>query len=134
MSYMCNKGEVVNGLSITNCQTSTYVDQVMDILNHEETICLLDLYNVLCRAEQTAMETVVQAESKEVTTLNPTLEFSAACTVCSVGILWDVIPEISYSLGAVHGFVDEGLYRASYVRVFAFQSKVSIGLFLSVSI
>ena len=59
----------------TNRQTSTYVDQVVDILNREETIRLFDLYNVLHRAEETVMETVVQAESEEVTTLDPTLEF-----------------------------------------------------------
>lgn len=76
--------DVTERLLITHCkttfqhtsrQTSTYVDQVMDILNREETMRLFDLYNILRRAQQTAMETVVEAESKEVTTLDPTLEF-----------------------------------------------------------
>ena len=59
----------------TNHQTSMYVDQVMDILNCKETIHLFDLYNVLHQAKETVMETVVQAKSKEVTTLDLTLEF-----------------------------------------------------------
>ena len=76
--------DVTEQLLITHCkttfqrtsrQTSTYVDQVVDILNREETMRLFDLYIVLHRAEHTAMETVVQAESEEVTTLDPTLEF-----------------------------------------------------------
>ena len=59
----------------TSRQTSTYVDQVVDILNREETIRLFDLYSILHQAEKTAMEMVVQAECEEVTTLDPTLEF-----------------------------------------------------------
>ena len=76
--------DVTERLLITHCkttfqhtsrQTSTYVDQVVDILNREETMRLFDLYSILRQAEKTAMEMVVQVECEEVTTLDPTLEF-----------------------------------------------------------
>ena len=59
----------------TSRNPCTYVDQVVKILNHEETICLFDLYVVLRQAESSALEKVVNAECDEVTIIDPTLEF-----------------------------------------------------------
>lgn len=51
------------------------MDQVVKILNHEETIQLFNLYAVLCQAESSALENLVNAKHDEVTVIDPTLQF-----------------------------------------------------------
>ena len=76
--------DVMEHLLITHCKTTfqrtsrqahTYVDQVMDILNREESLRLFDLYIILRLSEHSALDMVVNTEHKAVTTINPTLEF-----------------------------------------------------------
>lgn len=76
--------DVPERLLITHCKTMfqrtsrntrTYVDQVIEILNREETIRLFDLYAVLHQAESSALENLVNAEHDEVTVIDPTLQF-----------------------------------------------------------
>ncbi|KIM53499.1 hypothetical protein SCLCIDRAFT_31845 [Scleroderma citrinum Foug A] len=75
---------VLERLLITHCKTMfqhtsrntrTYVDQVVEILNREETIRLFNLYAVLRQAESSALENLVNAEHDEVMVIDPTLQF-----------------------------------------------------------
>ena len=59
----------------TSHQAHMYVDQVVEILNHEEIIRTFDLYIILRQTEDSAMDKIIDAEHEEVTTLDPTLEF-----------------------------------------------------------
>jgi len=59
----------------TSHQAHTFVDQVVAILNHKETIRTFDLYIILQQAENSAMDKIIDAEHEEVTTMGPTLEF-----------------------------------------------------------
>ena len=59
----------------TSRNTHTYTDQVVEILNCEETICLFDLYLILSQAEHSAIENTIDSEEEEVTTMDPALEF-----------------------------------------------------------
>ena len=59
----------------TSRQSRTYVDQVMDILNHEETIWLFDLYLILRMVNHSAIETIICTEHEETTIIDPTLDF-----------------------------------------------------------
>ena len=59
----------------TSCQAHTYVDQVVDILNREESLHLFDLYIILRLSEHSALDMVVNTEHKVVTTIDPILEF-----------------------------------------------------------
>ena len=59
----------------TSRQAHTYVNQVAEILNREETIRTFDLYLILRQAETSAMDKIVCAEHEEVTMIDPTLEF-----------------------------------------------------------
>ena len=76
--------DVPERLLITHCKTMfqhtsrntrTYVDQVVEILNREETIQLFNLYAVLRQAESSALENLVHAKHNEVTVIDPTLQF-----------------------------------------------------------
>ena len=76
--------DVSEHLLITHCkmtfrrtsrQSRTYVDQVMDILNHEETIWLFDLYLILWMVNHSAIETIICTEHEETTIIDPTLDF-----------------------------------------------------------
>ena len=73
--------DVSEHLLITHCKTTfqhtsrlaqTFTDEVVGILNHEETMRLFDLYLVLWMVE---IETVICAEHEEATTIDPTFEF-----------------------------------------------------------
>ncbi|KAL4071992.1 hypothetical protein J3A83DRAFT_4358328 [Scleroderma citrinum] len=59
----------------TNHQVHTYVVQVVEILNHEETIRTFNLYLILWQAENLAMVKIICVEHEEVTMMDPTLEF-----------------------------------------------------------
>ena len=76
--------EVPERLLIMHCKTTfqwtsrntcTYVDQVVEILNREETIHLFDLYLILHQAEHSAIENAIDFKEEEVTTMDPALEF-----------------------------------------------------------
>ena len=76
--------DVMEHLLIIHCKTTfqctsrqahTFVDQIMDILNHEESLRLFDLYIILRLSEHSALDTVVNTEHKAVTTIDSTLEF-----------------------------------------------------------
>ncbi|KAL4063644.1 hypothetical protein V8B97DRAFT_2082407 [Scleroderma yunnanense] len=49
--------------------------QQTKILNHEETLCLFDLYLILCQTEHSTIKNMIDSENKEVTTMDPALEF-----------------------------------------------------------
>ena len=75
--------DVSERLLIMHCKTTfqrtsrnsrTFVDQVVKILNHKETMRLFDLYIILQQAEN-SVEKAVDIELEEVTTMDPTLEF-----------------------------------------------------------
>ena len=59
----------------TSCNTRTYTDQVVEILNREETIRLFDLYLILRQAEHSAIKNAIDSEEEEVTTMDPALKF-----------------------------------------------------------
>jgi hypothetical protein len=76
--------DVSERLLITHCKSTfqrtsrlfqTYMDQVVDILNREETMWLFDLYLILQMVDKSAIEMVIRAEHEEVTTIDPNLEF-----------------------------------------------------------
>ena len=76
--------DVSERLLITHCKTTfqrtsrsarTFTDEIVEILNREETMRLFDLYLVLRMADSSAIETVIRAEHEETTTIDPTLEF-----------------------------------------------------------
>ena len=75
--------DVSERLLITHCKTTfqrtsrnsrTFVDQVVEILNREETMRLFDLYLILRQAEN-SVERAIDVELEEVTTMDPTLKF-----------------------------------------------------------
>jgi len=53
--------------------------------------------------------------------------------MCSVGMLRDVIPGVTYSERAVKGLVEGSLYQASYVKVSGFQPIVRV-FFLAIDV
>ncbi|KAG6371058.1 hypothetical protein JVT61DRAFT_10595 [Boletus reticuloceps] len=59
----------------TSRQSHTYVDQIVNILNREETIRLFDLYLALRMASDSASAELIHTEHEEMTTIDPTLEF-----------------------------------------------------------
>ena len=76
--------DITECLLITHCKTifqhtsrqsRTYADQVVDILNREETLQLFDLYIVLQLGNESAMDKVADTEHTAITLANPTLEF-----------------------------------------------------------
>ena len=76
--------DVTERLLITHCKTTfqrtsrqscTYADQVVDILNREETLRLFDLYIVLWLGNESAMDKVADTEHTAITLANPILEF-----------------------------------------------------------
>ena len=83
-TLMQYSAEVPECLLITHCKTPfqrtsrntrTYADQVVEILNCEETVHLFDLYLILRQAEHSAIENVIDSEREEVTIMDPALEF-----------------------------------------------------------
>lgn len=84
-TLMQYSAEVPERLLITHCKTTfqrtsrntrTYTDQVVEILNREETLRLFDLYLILRQAEHSAIENMIDSDSEEdVATMDPTLEF-----------------------------------------------------------
>ena len=76
--------DMTERLLITHCKTPfqctshqahTYMNQIVEILNREETIRTFDLYLILWQAETSAMDKIICAEHEEVTMIDPTLEF-----------------------------------------------------------
>ncbi|KIM57485.1 hypothetical protein SCLCIDRAFT_28823 [Scleroderma citrinum Foug A] len=83
-TLMQYSAEVPEHLLITHCKTTfqqtsrntrMYVDQVIEILNHEEIIHLFDLYLILRQAEHSVNKNTIDSEEEEVTTMDPALEF-----------------------------------------------------------
>ncbi|KAI6144394.1 hypothetical protein BKA82DRAFT_29322 [Pisolithus tinctorius] len=75
--------DVTERLLITHCKTpfeqtnrrsNTFVDQVVELLNREETIRSFDLYILLCSSDL-ALDTAIMVENEEVTGVDPALSF-----------------------------------------------------------
>ena len=70
---------LITHCKMTFCCTSqsvrTFTDQVVDILNCEETIWLFDLYLILQMVDSSAVDTVIHVEHRAVVTIDPQLEF-----------------------------------------------------------
>ncbi|KIJ06771.1 hypothetical protein PAXINDRAFT_91492 [Paxillus involutus ATCC 200175] len=75
--------DVTERLLITHCklpfertsrQAATFVDQIVAILNREESMRRFDLYHIL-RLSQAPLENAVLQEDEEVTTIDPALSF-----------------------------------------------------------
>jgi hypothetical protein len=58
----------------TSRQSLNYVKQVVELLNHKETIRSFDLYHLL-RDSNVALDNGILIENDEVTTIDPTLSF-----------------------------------------------------------
>ena len=70
-TFMQYSAEVPECLLIMHCKTPfqrtshnthTYADQVIEILNREETVRLFNLYLILCQAEHSAIKNVINSE------------------------------------------------------------------------
>ncbi|KAI6154263.1 hypothetical protein BKA82DRAFT_4327700 [Pisolithus tinctorius] len=75
--------DVTEWLLITHCKTpfeqtnqwsNTFIDQVVELLNHEETIQSFDLYILLCSSDL-ALDTAIMVKNKEVTGVDLALSF-----------------------------------------------------------
>ncbi|KAF8834578.1 hypothetical protein BDN67DRAFT_985223 [Paxillus ammoniavirescens] len=93
--------DVSERLLITHCklpfkrtsrQASTFTDQIMAILNHDESMRRFDLYHII-QLSDAPLERAVVVEDEEVTVINPALSF-----------IIHVAPEAEHSFKGPHPF------------------------------
>ena len=58
----------------TSCQSNNFVDQVVKLLNHKETICCFDLYHLL-QGSNVALDNAILIENDKVAAVDPALSF-----------------------------------------------------------
>ena len=58
----------------TSCQSNNFVDQVVKLLNHKETICCFDLYHLL-QGLNVALDNAILIENDKVAAVDPALSF-----------------------------------------------------------